>query len=43
MTCDQRGSVTPLIIGFALILATLVAVVVDQEFSPEIVYARRRA
>lgn len=26
---DERGSVTPLIIGFALILATLVAVVVD--------------
>ena len=29
MTRDQHGSVTPLIIGFALILATLVAVVVD--------------
>ncbi|MCW2757924.1 MAG: hypothetical protein JWO46_1670 [Nocardioidaceae bacterium] len=29
MTPDERGSVTPLIIGFALILATLVAVVVD--------------
>ncbi len=29
MTRGDRGSVTPLIIGFALILATLVAVVVD--------------
>ena len=29
MTRDEHGSVTPLIIGFALILATLVAVVVD--------------
>lgn len=29
MTRDQQGSVTPLIVGFALILATLVAVVVD--------------
>ena len=29
MTRDQHGSVTPLIVGFALILATLVAVVVD--------------
>ena len=29
MSRDQHGSVTPLLIGFALILATLVAVVVD--------------
>ena len=29
MTRDQRGSITPLIIGFALLVAVLVGVVVD--------------